>query len=201
MTVRIWLCSQMKCLVLNTRGWSSLCISLNELDLGHQRSQHCFMLNLYLMKMSKLQNYKIKPRQTFKDDILPTSSFSDKIKNLKDFVHKVTQLISVAESRLNVKALMHCMRTSRPVGLWCPTSPGHHCEMCSDPRRSVIFSDMSTIVFSQEEWEYLDLQQGTCTEMWCGMVVMLFLVKNCWTLSVMWAGELPNHPLRNGQVC
>ena len=28
-----------------------------------------------------------------------------------------------------------------------------------------------------------------------------FLVKNCWTLSTVWAGVLINHPSRNGQTC
>ena len=32
-----------------------------------------------------------------------------------------------------------------------------------------------------------------------GMRVMLFLVKNCWTLSALWAGVLVNHPSWNGQ--
>ena len=28
-----------------------------------------------------------------------------------------------------------------------------------------------------------------------------FLVKNCWTLSMVWAGALVNHPSWNGQMC
>ena len=32
------------------------------------------------------------------------------------------------------------------------------------------------------------------------MGIMLFLVKNCWTLSVVWAGALINHPSWNGQI-
>ena len=33
------------------------------------------------------------------------------------------------------------------------------------------------------------------------MRVMMFLVKNCWTLSEVWAGELVNQPSWNGQTC
>ena len=33
------------------------------------------------------------------------------------------------------------------------------------------------------------------------MGVMLFLVKNCWTLASVWAGALVNHPPWNGQMC
>ena len=33
-----------------------------------------------------------------------------------------------------------------------------------------------------------------------GIGVMLFLVKNCWTLSLVWAGTLINHPSWNGQM-
>ena len=33
-----------------------------------------------------------------------------------------------------------------------------------------------------------------------GMGVMPFLVKNCWTLSIVWAGALVNHPSWNGQM-
>ena len=33
-----------------------------------------------------------------------------------------------------------------------------------------------------------------------GKGVMLFLVKNCWTLSAMWADMLINHPSWNGQT-
>ena len=34
---------------------------------------------------------------------------------------------------------------------------------------------------------------------WVGRV-MMFLVKNCWTLSAEWAGALVNHPSWNGQM-
>ena len=34
-----------------------------------------------------------------------------------------------------------------------------------------------------------------------GTGAMPFLVKNCWTLSVVWAGALVNHPSWNGQTC
>ena len=33
-----------------------------------------------------------------------------------------------------------------------------------------------------------------------GTGVMPFLVKNCWTLSVVWAGAIINHPTWNGQM-
>ena len=33
-----------------------------------------------------------------------------------------------------------------------------------------------------------------------GLEDMLFLVKNCWTLSMVWAGALVNHPSWNGQM-
>ena len=33
------------------------------------------------------------------------------------------------------------------------------------------------------------------------MGVIPFLVKNCWTLSMVWAGALVNHPSWNGQTC
>ena len=33
-----------------------------------------------------------------------------------------------------------------------------------------------------------------------GRGVMLFLVKNCWTLRAVWAGALVNHPSWNGQM-
>ena len=34
-----------------------------------------------------------------------------------------------------------------------------------------------------------------------GPGVMSFLVKNCWTLTVVWAGMLVNHPQQNEQMC
>ena len=34
-----------------------------------------------------------------------------------------------------------------------------------------------------------------------GMGVKTFLVKNCWTFSVVWAGVLINHQSWNGQMC
>ena len=43
--------------------------------------------------------------------------------------------------------------------------------------------------------------QGNKKSHWgWGMGVMLFLVKNCWTFSMVWAGMLINHPSWNGKM-
>ena len=48
-------------------------------------------------------------------------------------------------------------------------------------------------------------RKDTLGKIWCmgrGCTgVMLILVKNCWTLSTVWAGVLVNHPSWNEQTC
>ena len=44
-------------------------------------------------------------------------------------------------------------------------------------------------------WAKSGNREGGARESCC------FLVKNCWTVSVVWAGALINHPLWTGQMC
>ena len=47
---------------------------------------------------------------------------------------------------------------------------------------------------SCSRWDWLNREGGS-------RGVKPFLVKNCWTVSVVWAGVLVNHPSGNGQMC